>query len=262
MCKAQGMNPFLMPKPDAPNPLPVVLESVDLESQGRPLLRQVDFCLQSGGITVLMGHNGAGKSLILRLLAGLLVPARGKVRLGGLPANAFPATGLVFQKPVLLRRTVLANVLHALKIAGVPTAQRQAHAQALLDMGNLVQQADSPARALSGGEQQRLALLRVLALRPRLLLLDEPCASLDPQATALIERLVQAASQSGVKVVLVTHDQGQARRLGNEVIFVHQGRVVEQGPLPQRLDQPQSAQADAYLHGDLFVQTLTDERHQ
>jgi tungstate transport system ATP-binding protein len=232
---------------------PVVLDSVRVAAGGRPVIEGLSLRLEPGGITALMGPNGAGKSLTLRLAAGLLAPAGGVVRWGGETVPPRGAVALVFQRPVLLRRSAAANIVHALALAGVPRRARPARCAELLALGGLAPLADRPARALSGGEAQRLALVRALAAAPRLLLLDEPTASLDPAATAAIEALVRRIAEGGTTVLIVTHDTGQARRLADRALFLHRGRVVEQAAAADLLDRPQSAEAQAYLAGQLLL---------
>ena len=143
---------------------------------------------------------------------------------------------MVFQRPVMLRRSALANVLYALNVAGAADAERVAR-EALAEVG-LAHLAQRPARVLSGGEQQRLALARAWALHPEVLFLDEPTASLDPSATREIEAVISAFDAAGTKIVMATHNLGQARRLGDEVIYLHQGRVVERAPVERFFAQP------------------------
>ena len=219
-----------------------LLDGLDLEISGRAPL-------------VLLGPNGAGKSLALRMLQGLITPESGSVRFAGRPAQSgdFRRVALVFQRPVLLRRSVSANLEHALRAYGVPRAERAGRIEALLGMGALTGLEARPARVLSGGEQQRLALVRALAAEPRLLLLDEPAASLDPQSTLAVERLMRQAAEAGVKLVLVTHDVGQARRLAGEVAFLHRGKRLEAGSADAFFDRPQTEEARAYLSGKLVL---------
>ncbi len=237
----------------AAEPSPIVaFEDVSLVANGRRLLDGLRFELAPRGITALMGPNGAGKSLTLRLLAGLIEPTGGAVRFaGGRPRPCELA--LVFQKPVLLRRSVRANLDHALAIYGVSRRDRAARIEALLQRTDLAALADAPARRLSGGEQQRLATARALAAEPRFLMLDEPTASLDPQATAAIEALVRQAADAGVRVVIVTHDRGQAARLARDVLFLHRGRLAEAAPARRFFEAPESAQARSYLNGELLI---------
>src|SRR5688500_20065201 len=156
----------------------------------------------------------------MRLMHGLLVPSTGKVRWSGSGRQA-----MVFQRPVMLRRSALANVAYAVSAAGMEDAEKIAM-EALREVG-LAHLAHRPARVLSGGEQQRLALARAWALHPEVLFLDEPTASLDPSATREIEAVIRAFDASGTKIVMATHNLAQARRLGDEVLFIHQGRLVE-----------------------------------
>jgi tungstate transport system ATP-binding protein len=236
-----------------PDLWPVALDDVRLTRGGRALLDGLSLTLTPGGVTALIGPNGAGKSLTLRLIAGLIAPDAGAVRWGERVAPAKGAVALVFQRPVLLRRTAAANVDHALAVAGVARWRRGAERARLLDLAGLTALAERPARALSGGEAQRLALVRALAARPRLLLLDEPTASLDPAATAAIEALVRRIAAEGTSVLLVSHDVGQARRLAERVVFLHAGRIVEDAPADRLLNDPQSPEARAYLAGRLLL---------
>lgn len=225
-----------------------LLEDVHLSRGGALLLRGVTARIPAAGITVLMGPNGAGKSLTLRVLSGLVAPDTGRVCVGG-RAPRPPVTSLVFQRPVLLRRTVRGNLDHALKVTG---GQRSRLTE-LLEIGGLTGLADQPARTLSGGEQQRLALVRALAGGPSVLLLDEPTASLDPSATKTIEGLLRDRIAPGIKVILVTHDLFQAERLADDVVFLHQGRVAEAGPAAEFFANPRSPEARAYTDGRLLV---------
>ena len=228
----------------------VTFDAVRFVRAGRALLDGVGFSVGAGGITALMGPNGAGKSLCLRLMAGLEVPSNGTVRFTPTRPDA-KDLALVFQKPVLLRRSVRGNLAHALAMLGVPNAATRL--AELLDLAGLTTMADRPARLLSGGEQQRLAMVRALAADPTWLLLDEPTASLDPASTLAIETLIRRAADGGATVILVTHDAHQAERLADWIVFLHQGRVVETSASGQFFRAPESREARAYLAGDLLV---------
>jgi tungstate transport system ATP-binding protein len=158
---------------------------------------------------------------------------------------------MVFQRPVMLRRSALANVVYALRLAGRSRREARRHAQAALDHGGLAALAERQARTLSGGEQQRLALARAWALEPEVLFLDEPTANLDPGATREIEAIIQSIHDSGTKIVLVTHNLGQAQRLGDEVLFLDRGRLVERASVERFFRQPATAEAAAFLQGEL-----------
>lgn len=234
---------------------PVVLEDVRFEVGGKTLVDGLSLTLSPGTRSIVMGPNGAGKSLFLRLVAGLLQPTAGRITYGGRAGEAalLRRIAVVFQRPVMLRRSVAANLRHALATYGVPRAERAERIAALLALAGLQHLADRPARVLSGGEQQRLAMVRALGAEPELLLLDEATASLDPQATAAIEALVGQAAAKGVKIVMITHDRGQARRLADEVLFIHHGRLAELSPADVFFNRPHSAAAQAYLEGRLLL---------
>ena len=228
--------------------LPLVVADVSYRAGGRTILDRVTFELVSGPRTVILGANGAGKSVLMRVMHGLLRPTEGTVAWRS--ANG-ARQAMVFQRPVMLRRSALANVTFALKAAAVPRAERSPRALEALERVGLAQLAAHPARVRSGGEQQRLALARALALRPEVLFLDEPTASLDPSATREVEAIIGAIHAAGTKIVMSTHSLGQARRLGDEVLFLHQGRLVERSPVERFFKQPGSAEAEAFIKGEL-----------
>ena len=232
----------------------IVAQTRDLvfEGGGRRLVDGISATLTRDTRTIIMGPNGAGKSLLLRLLHGLIEPASGEVLWDGrrLDAHTRREQAMVFQRPVLLRRSVAANVRFALKLRGHVVADDIVRA---LDEVGLADRADQPARLLSGGEQQRLALARALATRPRTLFLDEPTANLDPSATAMIEAVVERAHARGTKIVFVTHDIGQARRLADDVLFLHRGRVSEHTPADLFFAKPATRAAADFLDGRLVL---------
>ncbi|MEM7060461.1 MAG: phosphate ABC transporter ATP-binding protein [Pseudomonadota bacterium] len=230
----------------------IELQDVVLSRGGQQVIDGLTLSLVCSGLTAIMGPNGAGKSLTLRLIAGLIVPDAGSVRFdGGAPAARDLA--VVFQSPVMLRRSVKGNLTHALRLRGIRGAALRDRVSELLKMGGLQDVADRPARQLSGGEKQRLALVRALAVGPKFLLLDEPTASLDPTSTAEIERLIREARADGTRVILITHDRFQAKRLADEVVFLHKGKLIEVSPVPKFFDAPASAEARAYLNGELLT---------
>jgi tungstate transport system ATP-binding protein len=235
--------------------LPAHARGLVFEAGGRRLIDGLSLTLRPGVRTVVMGPNGAGKSLLLRLLHGLLEPSAGAILWGGrsLDRAIRLRQAMVFQRPVLLRRSALANLTHALRARRVPRHERHERAKKMLAAAGLEALAGTPARLLSGGEQQRLAMARALCLEPDVLFLDEPTANLDPASTLAIERLIQQAYHEGTKIVLVTHDVGQARRLADEVVFLHCGQLEEQSPAGRFFDAPASAAARAFLDGQLVL---------
>jgi tungstate transport system ATP-binding protein len=221
--------------------LPLRLEGVSFLDIIQPLSLEIG----AGPSTIILGANGAGKSVLMRLMHGLLRASSGSITWNG--ADARRRQAMVFQRPVMLRRSALANLVYALKLAG---QQESLAMEALKEVG-LAHLAHRPARVLSGGEQQRLALARAWALHPEVLFLDEPTANLDPSATREIETIIKAFDASGTKIVMATHNLGQARRLGDEVIYLHQGRVVERAPVDKFFLQPATAEAAAFIKGEL-----------
>jgi tungstate transport system ATP-binding protein len=232
--------------------LPLRVERLGFAAGGVRILREVTLTIEAGEPTLVVGPNGAGKSVLLRLLHGLLVPTEGRIAWAA-PPGGEPAChqAMVFQRPVLLRRSVLANAAYPLKLAGVPRAERGRRAAAALELVGLAHLADRPARRLSGGEQQRLALARAAALHPEVLFLDEPCASLDPAATRAVEEIIAALVARGTKIVMTTHDLGQARRLAGDVVFLHRGRMLEHAPAAAFFAGPDAPEAAAFLRGEL-----------
>ena len=231
--------------------LPIRFEGVGYTAGTTRILADVDLALGAGGPTVLMGPNGAGKTTLLRLAMGLLSPTLGRITFGGGDRAPIGSRAIVFQKPVMLRRTAAANIAFALYAAG--KLESAAEVERLLDLARIRALADRPARRLSGGEQQRLALVRALARAPQVLFLDEPTASLDPAATKLVEEIIGQVSASGVKIVMSTHDLGQARRLAREVVFLANSRIVEHGPAASFFDKPTAEAARRFLAGELVV---------
>ena len=232
--------------------LPLSVRALCFDAGENRLLDDVELTIEAAGISVIMGPNGAGKSLLLRLIHGLLEPAAGDIRWNGrtLDTAIRRRQALVFQKPVLLRRSVAANIDFVLPASAGHRRQRR---DEILRKAGLYRQHNQPARLLSGGEQQKLALARALATEPDVLLLDEPCASIDSASTLQIENVLRDAHARGVKIILVTHDIGQARRLGDDVVFMHGGRVLEHRDAGEFFDAPASAQARAYLEGRILL---------
>lgn len=233
--------------------LPVTFQNVTFRARGTTIIDGLNLTIRSGLPTVIVGPNGAGKSTLLRLCMGLLVQDEGTIEWGG-RANPSPKRrAFVFQRPVMLRRTAAANVAYGLAHADYPRDKISARADELLARVGLKDLALRPARRLSGGEQQRLALARALARDPELLLLDEPTASLDPAATRSVEEIIRSASASGIKIVMASHDLGQVRRLAGDVVFMVRGAVREQAPAEEFLNRPSSPEADAFVRGDLVI---------
>jgi len=234
-----------------PSDLPIQFEHVSYSAGQTAILRDISLSLEPGAPTALIGPNGSGKTTFLKLAMGLDQPVCGRITRGGRSNGPPLRRAFVFQKPVMLRRSTAANVGFALQAAG-RTADR-ATIDALLDQVGLGGLAGRPARRLSGGEQQRLALARALARNPEVLFLDEPTASLDPAGTKAVEEIVTKVAASGVKVVFATHDLGQARRLASDIVFFVGGRVAEHAPVQRFFTAPATSRGTAFVRGDLVI---------
>ena len=233
--------------------LPLTIQDVSFEIGGIRLIKDLNCTLEAGPRTMILGANGAGKSLFLRLCHGLIRPTTGRVLWQGAKGrDPADAQAMVFQRPVMLRRSVAANVDYALKLRGMAAAERRAAVEDALGHTGLQRLADNPARVLSVGEQQKLALARAWALQPEVLFLDEPTASLDPAATHAVEQIINAIDDAGTRIVMTTHDLGQARRLGDEVMFLNRGRLLEKTPAERFFSEPENDLAQAFLKGELL----------
>lgn len=222
------------------------MQDVVLRFDADAVLKGVTMDLDVQGCTVIMGPNGAGKSLLLKLMHGLMTPTSGQIMWGAkAPSDVMSRQALVLQKPVLLRRSVAANIDFVLKARGKDIGLRDG----LLEHVGLLHKATQPARLLSGGEAQRLSLARALATEPEVLFLDEPTASLDPASVLAIERIVSDARSRGVRIVWVTHDIGQARRMADDVVFLQAGQVAEHSAAAAFFSEPRSQAARDYLDG-------------
>ncbi len=232
--------------------LPLVLDRVGYGVGGTQIIHDVSCDFAAGSRSIILGANGAGKSVLLRLCHGLLHPTAGAIRWrGAYRGDAIRRQAMVFQRPVMLRRSALANVAYGLKLAGMGRSERMARAAAVLARVGLAAIAQRPARVLSGGEQQRLALARAWALDPEVLFLDEPTASLDPGAARAIEEIINAIHAGGTKIIMTTHNLGQARRLADEILFLDRGRVIERTAADRFFHAPATAEAATFIQGEL-----------
>ncbi|GLQ37610.1 ABC transporter ATP-binding protein [Rhizobium albus] len=234
---------------------PVSGHNLKIERSGRLLLGVEQIVFGGDAVTAILGPNGAGKSMLIKTLAGLQKPDRGDVSWNGSTPSrdGYRKVGMLLQHPVLFRRSAIANVIYALKQAGQGTRDAQALAHEALDQAGLSAIADTSARLLSGGEKQRLAMARALALKPEILFLDEPTASLDPASTLRIEEMIGAAAKVGTIIVLVTHDMAQARRLSERVLLMHRGRIIEAGRTADFFDRPNTPEARAFAAGEILL---------
>jgi tungstate transport system ATP-binding protein len=233
--------------------LPIIFEHVGILAGGVAILDGISLRISPGSPTVVIGPNGAGKTTLLRAAMGLINVTSGRINWNGQVMDTPKRYAIVFQRPAMLRRGAAGNVRYALAAANVPRASRSDRIAELLALVGLDHLARRPARRLSGGEQQRLALARALARDPVVLFLDEPTASLDPAASKAIEDIIRSLTARGVKVVMSTHDIGQARRLAGDIVLLHRGRLVEAGPAADFFAKPRSEEAKKFIAGELLL---------
>jgi tungstate transport system ATP-binding protein len=219
------------------------LQSVSYQVREVSVLRDISLSVRAGERVALLGANGAGKTSLLRVIHRVIAPTQGTV---SVPAPT--AQAMIFQKPVLLKRSVLENISYVLRIRGFDQTQATLEAMQTLERCGLSALSDRYARALSGGEQQRLALARAWALKPSLLLADEPTAALSPAASRDVTSLIQAMCASGATLIFSTHNRGQVKRLATRVLFMHDGRVVEDANTQDFFNAPTSKEANDYLN--------------
>jgi tungstate transport system ATP-binding protein len=229
---------------------PIRLEQLRFTPNGRAVLAGIDLTVGGEGITMVLGPNGAGKTVLMRVLAGLERPDGGRIAWNGSGAPA-DRIAMVFQQPMLLRSSVAHNVALGLKPLGMARAEAQSRAREVLERVGLAHRTRDSARLLSGGERQRLALARAWAVRPRLLLLDEPTAALDPTATEAVEGIVREIRTDGAKILMTTHNLGQAMRLADDIVFIDAGRVREHTASARFFSRPQSHEAKLFIQGEL-----------
>ncbi|OHC63710.1 MAG: ABC transporter ATP-binding protein [Rhodocyclales bacterium RIFCSPLOWO2_02_FULL_63_24] len=223
----------------------LTIDNLGLTEGGTRIIDAVSLSL-SAQRTLVLGPNGAGKSTLLRLIHGLLHPSSGALRWSQPLSQA-----MVFQRPVMLRTTALANVVYGLKLKGCTAHECDRRARQALAHVGLETLAKRPARLLSGGEQQRVALARAWALEPELLILDEPTASLDPASSREVERIINEIAAGGARILMTTHNLGQARRVAEEIVFIDRGRIAEQTPVAEFFKLPRTPAAQDFLQEEM-----------
>lgn len=232
--------------------LPITIDKLTLKAGQKTLLNNISLNITSSGILVIMGPNGAGKSLLMRCLHGLSQPDSGRILFASDEINQThrKSQALIFQKPALLKRSVRQNLEF---VRTLHRTDNVASIELALKNVGLSKLASQPANQLSGGERQRLALARALMMRPQMLFLDEACANLDPASVFNIEEVLRQACKDGQKIILITHDIAQAKRLADEVIFLHHGALCEHTAARVFFQSPKSKAARAYLDGQILV---------
>jgi len=230
--------------------LPIRFHNIYLKLDNNFFFKKLSFEINTNGISVFIGSNGAGKTSCIKLLTGLIKPHSGSV-LFSTNNKILNLIGYVPQKIILLRRSVEKNLLHTLSISNYPTNKKK-RIKEILKFAKLEHLAKQSARNLSIGQQQLISIMRALAIRPNFLFLDEPCANLDPNTTQVIEDLIKIVSKSGVKIIIVTHDVFQAKRLANDILFFHNGKIIEHTKTKSFFKNPKSKEAKDFQKGLLL----------
>ncbi|MEC8743556.1 MAG: ATP-binding cassette domain-containing protein [Candidatus Puniceispirillaceae bacterium] len=225
-----------MASPNIANKQLISASNVTFERSGQALLKDINLSIASGMITVLLGHNGAGKTLLMQVMHGLLMPSSGTI-------SSIGRTGqkMVFQKPVMLRRT--AGQYFDFICPDCPAHIKQDW----FHKAGLTGRTATPSRLLSGGEQQKLSLISVLATQPKLLFLDEPCANLDFEAIDFVEAELLAARETGMTIIMSSHSRHQAQKLADYIILMRRGRIAEYAEKEAFFLSPESDAGKEYL---------------
>jgi len=236
-----------------PSILPLEIKEAEVRIRGSRIIGPVSATLDLTGSTFLMGPNGSGKTTLLRLMHGLERAKRGRVHWQGAAEKIYERQSFVFQSPIILRRSVLGNIAYPLEMRGWKKKDAFAEAEHWLTEVGLQGVGDRDARVLSGGEKQKLAIARALITKPDILFLDEPSANLDGGSTRDIERLIMIAREKGTRIVMATHDFGQAKRLADDILFLHHGRILEHSDARRFFDNPETLEARGFLRGDILL---------
>jgi tungstate transport system ATP-binding protein len=231
--------------------LPLVLSGATVKRRGKTLVGPVTHVITTKGFTIVIGPNGSGKTSLLRMMHGLERLSAGSAKWNQPDTEARKRQAYVFQTPIMMRRSVRDNLTYPLTTHGTSKAKARTLADEWLARINLSDARDRQATLLSGGEKQKLALARALIRQPDVLFLDEPCANLDGRATREIEEILHHAHDNGIRIIMATHDMGQARRLATEVLFIFKGLIHETANSNKFFDHTQTAEAQAFLNGDI-----------
>lgn len=231
--------------------LPLVVNGAKVRMRGKTIVGPIDLDLVDAGVTTVIGPNGAGKTTLLRMLHGLARLSGGSIDWAIPLHQAQTRQGFVFQAPIVLRRTVRDNIAFPLVLHGIVRKQTRDKADHWGRRVGLSDMLDRPAKVLSGGEKQKLALARALIRDPQVLFLDEPTANLDGRSMREIETILQTAAQEGTKIVIATHNMGQAKRLAQDVIFLYRGLVHERNRTAAFFAGPTTPEAAAFIKGDI-----------
>ena len=233
--------------------LPVTLNGAIVRKGTKQIVGPLDLTIKGAGCSILIGPNGAGKTTFLRLLHGLDRASSGTVKWAVKKDEAYNRQSFVFQTPVVLRRSGIENIAYPLYVRGIKRNEAQSEAAKWTKDIGLSGVAHNDAHVLSGGEKQKLAIARALITNPDVLFLDEPTTNLDGASTLEIERLILSAVEKGTRIVMATHDFGQARRLATEILFMYRGQIHERSDADIFFSGPKTEEAVEFIRGDVLV---------
>ena len=232
--------------------LPLRAENIRVARGGKTLLGPLSLEIAGEGVTIVLGPNGSGKTTLLRALHGLERLREGAVRWAVPEPLTRSQQAFVFQAPILMRRSVIDSIAYPLLLDGLRRGEARGRAADAAEAVGLGARLSLQAMDLSGGEKQKLAIARALVRQPQILFLDEPCANLDGRATREIEAILAKVREQGTRIVMSTHNVGQARRMADEAVFLVEGRLVDGGPAAEFFANPNTPEARAHLQGDLL----------
>ena len=230
---------------------PLNLTDVQVRRKGKTVLGPVTITLGAFGLTIIVGPNGSGKTTLLRAMHGVERISAGQVQWAVPSQIARERQAYVFQSPIMLRRSVTENLYYPLGLSGMSRADAAPLIANWITQIGLNGADQTQATRLSGGERQKLAIARALIRKPDVLFLDEPCANLDGRGTREIETLLLMARDAGTRIVMATHDLGQAKRLATDAMFILNGQIHETAPAPTFFNAPRTAQLAGFLSGDI-----------
>ena len=232
---------------------PLRVTDVKINIKSKRLIGPINLEIEQNGISILLGANGSGKTTLLEALHGLRKLSSGKVEWNISNSQAAAEQAFVFQSPIMLRRTVAENLAFPLKVRRLSKLTTTTEVMMWTKKIGLEDKIKQQAVLLSGGEMQAIAVARALITKPKMLFLDEPTASLDGATKKAIEDILISASSNGTKILMSTHDLGQAKRLAKDIIFLHNGIVEAHCSKEKFLAEPPSKAAKQFLAGDIVL---------
>jgi len=232
--------------------LPLSMKQVSYSTRGAALIHDFNLEINTPGISMILGHNGAGKSLLLKLLHGVISPSSGHIYWN----NQTPSIHqywrtFLLQRPTFFNQSIESNIEFVLRIAGIDKSEHKQRCTQALETCGLSHLSQRNTTSLSGGELQKASLARAWVLKPSVILLDEPTVALDPPSVISFENIIQQFEKSGTKIIMTTHDLAQAKRLAKEIVFIDKGEMIEQSEASSFFVGPASSQAQSFISGKL-----------